>query len=59
MWQDSGATVSDNPLSSSATVVNVSSSANLQVLQYIRIEDEYLLITAISSNALTVQELMN
>jgi hypothetical protein len=55
MWQDSGATVSDNPFSASAVTLNVSSSANLQVLQYIRIEDEYLLITAISSNALTVQ----
>lgn len=55
LWRDSGDTVQDNPLSDSATTLNVSDGSNFETYQYIRIEDEYLLITSISTNALTVE----
>ena len=54
-WASSGDTVQDNPLTSSATTLNVTSGGNFKVQQTIKIEDEQLYITAISSNALTVQ----
>jgi hypothetical protein len=54
MWANSGATTNENPFSSSDTTLTVSSAANLEILQYIRIESEYLLITAISGTSVTV-----
>jgi hypothetical protein len=59
MWLDSGDTVQDSPLSATATTLNVTDGDNFQIMQYIRIEDEYLLITAISTNALTVERGVN
>lgn len=59
LWLDSGDTVQDNPLAISATTLNVSDGGNFETYQYIRIEDEYLFITAISTNALTVQRGVN
>ena len=54
MWKDSGATVNENPFSSSDTTLTVSSAANLEILQYIKIDSEFLLITAISGTSVTV-----
>lgn len=59
MWLDSGDTVQDNPLSASATTLNVSDGTNFETYQYIKIEDEILFITAISTNALTVERGVN
>lgn len=59
MWQDSGDTVQDNPLSSSATTLNVATGLNFEIYQYIRIEDEYLFITDRSDNTLTVERGVN
>ena len=64
-WRDTADTVEDNPLSSSATTITVndadgSDSADLsprfQVGQLLKIEDEYLHVTAVdtTSNELTV-----
>lgn len=55
VWVSSGDTVQDNPLSASATTLNVTNGLNFEIYQYIRIEDEYLFITARSTNALTVE----
>ena len=59
MWLDSGDTVQDSPLSSSDTTLNVTSGGNFEVMQHVRIESEYLLITAIVDNALTVERGVN
>ena len=60
-WADSGDTVQDNPLSASATTLTVNdadagSPARFQVGQLLRIESEYLRVTAVDStnNLLTV-----
>lgn len=55
LWTDSGDTVQDNPLSDSATTLNVTDGGNFETYQYIQIEDEWLFITSISTNALTVE----
>ena len=47
-------TVQDNPLSDSATTVDVSDGGNFAVGETIEIEDEKLRITGISTNTLTV-----
>lgn len=61
-WKDSGDTVQDAPLSASATSLTVTdadagSPERFQVGQLLRIEDEYLWVTAIDSatNVLTVE----
>lgn len=61
-WLDSEDTVQDAPLSSSATSITVTdadagTSPRFQVGQLLRIEDEYLVVTAINSstNILTVE----
>lgn len=59
MWANSGATTNENPFSVSDTTLTVSSAANLEILQYIRIESEYLLITGISGTSVTVQRGVN
>lgn len=59
LWRDSGNTVQDNPLSSSATTLNVVAGTAFETYQYIRIADEYLFITGISDNALTVERGVN
>lgn len=59
MWQDSGDTVQDNPMSGSATTLNVTSGLNFEIYQYIRIGSEYLFIADRSSNALTVERGVN
>lgn len=61
MWGNSGATVQSNPLSSSGTSLTVSSSTVFEVFQYIRIDSEYLFITAIntSTHVLTVERGVN
>jgi len=51
---DSTDTVQDDPLSDSATTLNVSDGGNFEVGETIKIEDEYLRITAINTNTLTV-----
>ena len=49
-WTDSTDTVSDNPLSASETTLKVTTSGgNFEEYQYIRIESEYMLITAIDT----------
>lgn len=55
MWADSGDSVQDSPLTNSATTLNVTAGTNFETYQYIQIEDEVLFITAITSNALTVE----
>jgi hypothetical protein len=52
--ETSGATVQDNPLSASATTVNVSDGTKVKIQQTLLIESEQVYITAISVNALTV-----
>ncbi|MGB1286834.1 MAG: hypothetical protein ACPG7F_09900, partial [Aggregatilineales bacterium] len=59
MWLDSTDDVQDNPLSDSATTLNVSDGTNFEIYQYIRIEDEYLFITDRTANALTVERGVN
>jgi len=56
---DSGDTVQDNPLSASATTLNVTSGENFAVGHTLKIEDEQLYITAIVTNALTVKRGVN
>lgn len=53
----SGATVTDDPLSAAAKTLNVTTGkgSSFEEYQYIRIESEYLLITAIGTDALTVE----
>ena len=55
----SGDTVQDNPLSDSATVLNVSNGGNFAVGQTLLVESEQLYVTAISVNALTVARGVN
>ena len=61
MWVDSGDTVQDSPLSSSATALTVTADGNFEVMQHIQIESEYLLITAIDADTeiLTVERGVN
>jgi hypothetical protein len=62
MWKDSGANVADNPsFSAAATTFTASSSTALEVLQYIRVDSEYMLITAIntSTHLVTVERGVN
>ena len=61
MWLDSGDTVQDSPLSSSGTALTVTADGNFEVMQHIRIESEYLLITAIdtATEILTVERGVN
>ena len=56
---DSGDTVQDNPLSASAATLNVTDGTSFAVGQTLLIESEQLSITAIASNALTVQRGVN
>jgi hypothetical protein len=51
---DSGDTVQDNPLAQAAVTVNVTAGGNFTIGDYIKIEDEDLLISNIVGNALTV-----
>lgn len=57
MFVNSGKTVQNNPLSSSDTTLTVTGGggSSFEILQYIKIENEYLLITAISGDSLTVE----
>ena len=48
---DSGDTVQDNPLSASATTLNVSDGANFVVGHTLLVESEQLYVTAIATNA--------
>lgn len=61
MWKVSGATVQSNPMTDSATTFTASSSTPLEVLQYIRVDSEYMLITAIntSTHVVTVERAVN
>ncbi|MGB1285062.1 MAG: hypothetical protein ACPG7F_00900 [Aggregatilineales bacterium] len=59
MWQNSGDTVQDSPLSSSSTSLNVASGTVFEIYQYIRIGSEYLFITDRSTNTLTVTRGVN
>lgn len=55
-WLDSGDTVQDNPLSTSATTLTVSASSAFEEGQMLQIESEWLLIEAIpSGTTLTVK----
>lgn len=58
-WASSGDTVQDDPLSSSATTLNVSDGTNFAVQQTIKVESEQQYITAIATNALTVTRGVN
>lgn len=58
-WASTGDTVQDNPLSSSATTLNVTNGALFETYQLIKIETEYLFITSINTNALTVERGVN
>jgi len=58
-YTDSGDTVQDDPLSSSATTLNVSSGDNFAAGQTLLIESEQLYVSAISANALTVTRGIN
>lgn len=62
-WTVSGDTVTDAPLSASATTLNVASAAGSDALlrsprfsagQLIRVESEYMIVLAVTTNALTV-----
>lgn len=57
MFVNSGKTVQNAPLSSSDTTLNVTASggSSFEILQYLRIESEYVLVTAISGDALTIE----
>ena len=57
-WLASGATVQDNPLSSSATTITVSSAAPFSPGQLLRIGTEYISVSAVTdgvTDTLTVQ----
>lgn len=51
---DSGSNVTDNPLSSGATTVNVTSGGDFAADEYISIDSEWMSVTSISTNELTV-----
>lgn len=53
-WVNTGRTVSDNPLSSSATVLTPSSVNGFEAGHVIRIDEEYLYVSAAASSTLTV-----
>lgn len=57
MFVDTSRTVQNNPLSSSGTTLNVNTGAgsSFEILQYLRLENEYVLVTAISGDALTIE----
>lgn len=58
-WETSGATVSDNPYVASTATLNVSDGTKFAIRQTIKADSEQFLITAISSNALTVKPALN
>lgn len=58
-YRSSGDTVQDDPLSSSATTLNVTAGTNFAVGQTLLIENEQLYVTAIASNTLTVVRAVN
>lgn len=58
MWKDSGKTVS-GAIGATVTTVTVSDGTVFGVYQYIKIESEYMLITDISTNDLTVERGVN
>lgn len=53
-WKLSGATVQDNPLSNSATAITVSGIAGLEAGQLLRIESEFVLVTAVNTSSAPV-----
>lgn len=53
-WRDSGIDIPVGGLSSSATSIVASSSASFEVLQYIRVNDETMQITATNTNTNTL-----
>lgn len=53
-WQDSSDTVQDAPLMATATTLNVSDGTLFKVNQTLRVDAEEMLVTGISTNALTV-----
>lgn len=57
MFSASGSTVQNAPLTSSGTTLNVSvgTGSSFEILQYLRLEDEYVLVTAINTDALTIE----
>ncbi len=57
--EDSGDTVGDSPLAAAATTLNVTAGTNFNVGETLLIESEQLYVTAISSNALTVERGVN
>ena len=61
MFLDTGKEVQDDPLSSSSTSLTVNSSggSSFEILQYLRLEDEYVLVTAINADVLTVERGVN
>lgn len=60
MWADSGDTVQNaSQISASATALEVTDGNNFEVYQYLKIEDEYLFITDITTNTLTVERAKN
>lgn len=58
-WVSTGRTVSDNPLSSSATVLTPSNISGFEAGHVIRIDDEYLYVSAVGSSTLTVVRAFN
>jgi hypothetical protein len=58
-FPSTGTTIQDNPLTSSATTVNVASATDLEIDMVLLAESEYMLITAIVANALTVERAYN
>lgn len=53
-YADSGDTVQDNPLTATATTLNVSDGTNFDVGDRIKIDSEIMDVTAIAVNALTI-----
>jgi len=58
-YRDSGDAVQDNPLSNSATTLNVNDGEDFAIGQTLLIEDEQLYISAIATNALIVKRAQN
>lgn len=61
MFEASGTTVQNNPLTSSGTTLSVGSGqgSSFEILQYLRVEEEYMMVTAISGDDLTVRRGVN
>jgi hypothetical protein len=59
MWLNTDTVQNATQISASATSLTVVSGAAFSVYQYIKIEDEFLFITAITSNTLTVERGVN